>query len=326
MFKKILYLILLILTTHSAVAQQSVRIGFYNVENLFDTIRDPSINDVQMLPQSDLEWNSTKYHNKIESIANIIKEMDYPTIMGFAEVENSSVIEDIILGDALKDIPYRVCHFDSPDKRGIDVALIFRNDHFQLKEARAFAAHTNSPTRDILMVKGILHNKPLSIIVVHLPSRIGGERFTEPSRIACAKQIKALADSLIYKEQNLGLIIMGDMNDNPKDRSLKEILCAQTKVKNISSPHDLYNPFAKLHRQGQGTTYYNGRWNMYDNIIISGNILLTERKVSNIKPFVFKLPSLLNSKGKPLPTYRDLEYIGGISDHLPIFVDIEWDM
>ena len=119
---------------------------------------------------------------------------------------------------------------------------------------------------------------------------------------------------------------MGDMNDNPKDRSLQEILCAQTKVKNISSPHDLYNPFAKLHRQGQGTTYYNGRWNMYDNIILSGNILLTERKVSNIKPFVFKLPSLLNSKGKPLPTYRDLEYIGGISDHLPIFVDIEWDM
>ena len=312
-----------------ASAQESFRVLFWNTENLFDCKDDPQKNDNEFLPEATRHWTSFRYRDKLKNLAKgiIASGNDYvPDLVGLCEVENDSCLYDLTRRSPLKEAGYRYVMTDSPDQRGIDVALIFRNDHFQLKEARAFAAHTTSPTRDILWVKGILHNKPLSIIVVHLPSRIGGERFTEPSRIACAKQIKALADSLIYKEQNLGLIIMGDMNDNPKDRSLKEILCAQTKVKNISSPHNLYNPFAKLHRQGQGTTYYNGRWNMYDNIIISENILLTDRKISNIKPFVFKLPSLLNSKGKPLPTYRDLEYIGGISDHLPIFVDIEWDM
>ena len=328
MYKKILYIILLIFVTHSASAQQSVRIGFYNVENLFDTIRDPSADDVQMLPLSDLEWNSTKYRHKIEGIANVIKNMDYPAIMGFAEVENRSVIEDILRQDALKDIPYNICHFDSPDKRGIDVALIFRYDKFQFSEAHPIHAQIDSKTRDILLVNGHLHDKPLSIIVAHLPSRIGGERFTEPARIACAKQIKSLADSLMRQNSDRRIIIMGDMNDNPKDKSLQKIICAQTKIKykGINSSFDLYNPFAKLHRQGQGTTFYNGKWNMYDNIIVSGKLIYGRQKKLFIKPHIFRSHSLLERNGKPRPTYKGTEYIGGVSDHLPIFLDIEYDM
>lgn len=329
--RKIAYTLLLLLIALPISAQRRERIGFYNVENLFDTINDPSVEDHQMLPLSDLEWNSEKYQRKIEAIARLIRDMDYPAIMGLAEVENRRVIEDILQQDELKHLPYDICHFDSPDKRGIDVALIFRSDSFRLSKAQAIRSKISHSTRDLLLVDGYLHDKPLSIIVVHLPSRIGGERFTEPSRIDGAKQIRALADSLIGQEADRGVIIMGDMNDNPKDRSLRLILRAQNRIRPKTELSDkalyLYNPFARLHRRGEGTTFYNGRWNMYDNIIVSGNLLncdLGQRAIKhyNIRPYIFRNAALLGQNGKPLPTYKGSVYMGGISDHLPIYIEI----
>lgn len=318
-------------------AQHRERIAFFNTENLFDTINDPSTDDEQMLPLSDLEWDGTKYHHKVECIAKLILEMQCPAIMGFAEVENRGVLEDVVRCRALEGMGYEICHYDSPDKRGIDVAMIYRKEVFRLADSRPIRTDIEGRTRDLLLVNGEMYGKPLSIIVVHWPSRIGGVKFTEHLRIACALQTKELADSLMQSDNRRGVIIMGDMNDNPNDRSIKEILCANDKrEKNLSTEicsRSLYNPFARLHKLRRGTTVYQKRWNMYDNIIVSEDITLgaddAQQKPKSAATrrmglgYIFRHEMLLDKTDCPRPTYIGADYVGGISDHLPIFIVVE---
>ena len=308
------------------MAQQSHVVVFYNVENLFDTINSPTTADEDMLPLADRQWTTERYKAKLKNIstaiAGIATQHDYPTLMALAEVEDRTVLEDLVAEPALAPATYAICHHDSPDERGIDVALLYRPDKFHLQGSKAIPANTGNPTRDILTVWGTLDNEPIFAAIVHWPSRIGGVKFTEPQRIACAEQLRAIVDSVQHSNPATKIIIMGDMNDNPSNKSIAKTLRAKRKTKNLTHA-DLYTPFGNTKR---GSSVYDNKWNHYDNIILSGNMfhgaglrLCTTNKNAGQ---IFSHPDLLDKRGYPLPTYRGTEYMGGTSDHLPIYVII----
>lgn len=309
----------------TAMAQERHVVMFYNVENLFDTINSPASADEDMLPLADRQWNVERYHKKLNDISHVISELathhDYPAIIGLTEVENRDVLEELTQKNVLS--TYKICHYDSPDERGVDVALLYRPDIFHIQGSKSISATTDNPTRDILTAWGMIASEEVFIAVVHWPSRIGGEKFTEPRRIACAQQLREIVDSVQHNAPATKIIVMGDMNDNPNNQSIAKILRAKSKTKNLSD-NDLHTPFANVKR---GSSVYNNRWNRYDNIIVSRNMLLTEGL--HLQPIekkrlgaTFSLPEMLDSHGHPLPTYRGTEYMGGVSDHLPIYVII----
>ena len=325
--KRILTAILALITSVVGVAQQRV-VAFYNVENLFDTINCPATADEDMLPLADRRWNTERYQAKLKSVSEILASIsphDHPTLIGLAEVENKAAVEELTNTSALSAARYKICHYDSPDRRGIDVALLYRDDIFHLEGSQAIAAANDYPTRDILTAWGTLDNQRVFVAVVHWPSRIGGVKFTEPQRIACAEQLRHIVDSVQRRVPATKIIIMGDMNDNPRDKSISTALGVKRRVKHLA-PNDLYVPFAKVKR---GSSVYDNRWNRYDNIIVSANML---REVGgnqglHLQPIVGKALAaifcqrdMLDHRGHPQPTYKGTDYIGGASDHLPIYV------
>ena len=324
--KRIITICVSIFFCITAMAQQSHVVAFYNVENLFDTINSPTTADEDMLPLADRQWTTEKYKAKLKNISNAIAgiatQHDYPTLMALAEVENRTVLEDLVAEPVLAPATYAIYHYDSPDERGIDVALLFRPDKFHLQGSKAIPANTENPTRDILTAWGTIDNEPIFTAIVHWPSRIGGVKFTEPQRIACAEQLRAIVDSVQLHNPATKIIIVGDMNDNPRNKSIAKTLRAEHKTKNITHA-DLYAPFGNTKR---GSSVYDNKWNHYDNIILSENMLRGEglrlRSVNKNAGHIFSHPDLLDKRGYPLPTYRGTEYMGGVSDHLPIYVII----
>lgn len=312
----------------SAMAQRSHVVAFYNVENLFDTINCPTTADEDMLPRADREWNTKRYQAKLKSLAhaisNLASQHDYPTLIGLAEVENRAVAEALTHEAELAAAQYKVCHYDSPDERGIDVALLYRANSFHISGSRAIRAKTENPTRDILTAWGDLEGEEIFIAVVHWPSRISGVAFTEPERITCARQLREIVDSVQHNFPKRKILIMGDMNDNPNNRSISQILGAKRSTQDITHT-DLYTPFANTKR---GSSIYDNRWNRYDNIIVSSNMLIPEGL--HIKPIkgkqmggILHSPSMVDKRGHPRPTFKGSVYIGGASDHLPIYIILE---
>lgn len=309
----------------SSMAQQHV-VAFYNVENLFDTINCPATADEDMLPLSDRRWTTERYHAKLNLLSQIIADLDphhYPTLVALAEVENRKVVEDLVASSSLTKANYSICHYDSPDERGIDVALIYRSDLLRIEGSKAISPTTDNPTRDILTVWGELDGEPIFIAVVHFPSRIGGIKFTEPERIACATKLREIVDSVRHTSPERKIIIMGDMNDNPRNKSISKVLGAKHSTKNMSA-YDLYTPFAHTKR---GSSVYDNRWNQYDNIIVSGNLLLITKQGLHLCPTkgqkfgaIFSREDMLDHHNHPKPTFKGTEYIGGASDHLPVYI------
>ena len=305
----------------TAMAQQSHVVAFYNVENLFDTINSPTTADEDMLPLADRQWTVERYKAKLKNIstaiAGIATQHDYPTLMALAEVENRTVVEDLIAEPGLAPASYAICHYDSPDERGIDVALLYRPDKFHLQGSTAIPAKGDNPTRDILTVWGTIDNEPIFAAIVHWPSRIGGVKFTEPQRIACAGQLRTIVDSVQHHNPATKIIIMGDMNDNPRNKSIAKALGTKRKTSNLAHT-DLYTPFSNTKR---GSSVYDNKWNHYDNIILSANMLREEGlRLHKNAGYIFSHPDMLDKRGYPLPTYRGAEYMGGTSDHLPIYI------
>ncbi len=313
----------------NGMAQERHVAAFYNVENLFDTINCPTTADEDMLPLSDRCWNTERYRTKIKTISQVLSDIasqyDFPTLIGLAEVENRRVIEDIVAEPALAAAQYCICHYDSPDQRGIDVALLYRPNRLKLKGSKAIAAASASPTRDILTAWGEIDGDNVFIAVVHWPSRIGGVKFTEQKRIDCAKQLRNIIDSVQRSAPTTKIIIMGDMNDNPQDKSIAKTLRARRKIKQVGH-NDLYAPFADVKR---GSSVYDGRWNKYDNIIVSENMLNKSERTNSLhlKPIgnrkmgaVFRRRYILDRHNHPQPTFNGTHYTGGASDHLPIYI------
>ena len=298
----------------------------YNVENLFDTVDDPNIPDEEFLPASEKKWDSEKYQRKLTDIAKVISEInpqELPEVVGLVEVENQQVLDDLVKTGKLNG-QYAVIHEESPDFRGIDVALIYRKDAFREISHEVlpvtFPDDPEFKTRDILHVTAKIKNKVVHVFVNHWPSRIGGEDKTEPKRVAAAMVLKTKVDQIITADHKARIIIMGDMNDEPANKSLKETLGAQTPgsgapLVNLMMPDDV---------AGKGTYFYNGSWNMLDNLVVSETVFKGKGMVvEDEKGTVFSNNWMIftNKNGDKTPnrSYVGNKYVGGVSDHFPVY-------
>ncbi|MCF6240419.1 MAG: hypothetical protein L3J74_03630 [Bacteroidales bacterium] len=315
-------------------ANNTFTVVFYNVENLFDTIDNPNAIDEQFLPQSNKKWNTGRYHKKINDIGRVISSIninELPEIIGLAEIENRSVLEDLANSRFLKKGNYGIVHEDSPDARGIDVALLYRNDEFKYIEHKIYRIHFDfepeTTTRDILYVKGSLNSaEQLHIFVNHWSSRREGQAASEPKRIYIAKILRSKVDSVLSKDKKAKILILGDFNDEPVNKSIHEVLNASNNLhtKNI---YELYNLMFDKSINGEGSYNFRGNWNMLDNLIISQNLLYSKKgyKVSPDGGMIFKKRWMMYDNVKtgqftPSKTYGGPNYYGGISDHFPVYL------
>lgn len=338
--KEILLLFFLI-SLKSGFSQEkktySIRtIAFYNVENLFDTENDTLTFDDDRTPEGKDNWTHDRYDRKITQISKVLSEIGSkvtktsPDIIGLCEVENKIVVEELINHKNLSDKNYGIIHFDSPDERGIDVALLYKKSVFI---PNSFRSHRlllfnnegfRDYTRDQLVVSGFLDNEEIHFIVNHWPSRSGGEARSRPNRIAAAALSRRIIDSIIGLNTDAKIISMGDFNDDPINDSFKKVLKTQGKVKNLEESN-LFNPMEKLFRKGIGSLAYRDKWNLFDQFYFTGNLISKERETYSFwKTDVYNPSYLLDPKGRykgyPLRTYAGGSYIGGYSDHFPVYL------
>ncbi len=307
-----------------------LRIMFYNVENLFDTFDDPAINDEEFTPEGEKSWSYYRYKEKLNDIAKTIIAVggwEPPDFIGLCEIENFQVLLDLSTLTPLKKFGYQIIHENSRDRRGIDVAALYLPQKFTKlsHESIVISGDDSFATRDILHATMTFQNKDtLHFFINHWPSRFGGKAFSEYKRILVANTLKTKTDSLFSVNKNSKIILLGDFNDEPNDRSLSEILNANELKENALAGH-LYNLSFQDYNSGKGTLVFKEidyTWFLFDQIIvsgtmISGNGLLIKGRKSNI----FKADWLLKT-GRPFRTYQGPIYRGGFSDHLPIFIDL----
>nr|WP_321335169.1 endonuclease [uncultured Bacteroides sp.] len=312
---------------------------FWNVENLFDCKHDTLKHDEEFLPTSMRAWHYGRYKKKLANIARTITAIGQwtpPALVGLCEVENDSVLRDLTRYSPLKKYNYRYVMTNSPDMRGIDVALLYQRGHFKLLSYHSiripFSGKHQHPTRDILHVIGLnINNDSLDVFVVHLPSRSGGQKASEPNRIRVAETLKAAVDSLFLIRAYPKIIIMGDFNDYPYNKSISKILEAVAPPKH-PEPQHLYNLLAdKAKTRNFGSYKYQGEWGLLDQLIVSGTLLTPTGNftTSEAKANVARLPFLLTKDEKyggeqPFRTYNGIRYQGGFSDHLPVYLDFSF--
>jgi len=337
--KKILlsYFLLFLLFDADAQNQEkrSYKIMCYNVENYFDCVDDSLTNDSEYLPKGMRGWNYTKYQKKQNNIGKVITALggwEAPALVGLCEIESNKGLYDITHYSGLKNLRYKYLHHESPDARGVDVALLYQPRMF--KPFHDEAIHINFPlapmskTRDILFASGIIPTgDTLHVFVCHFPSRLGGELESEDKRVFVASVIRAKVDSIFAINERPKIVIMGDFNDYPNNKSMAEVLKAGTITDTISNQR-LYNLMYKLHIDGKGSNKHQGEWGALDQMIVSGNLLKTNESIFTIQIDVhfFDADFLLeNDKvflGKqPFRTYVGMKYQEGYSDHLPIYAD-----
>ena len=313
-------------------------IAFYNLENLFDTINDTSIND-EASPMMELKSNRSKvYWDKIDKLASTIAQIGLdkantsPAIIGVSEVENLGVIEDLVKNKHLVKNNYGIIHYDSPDKRGIDVALLYQKKYFKPIYHEAFNPNIYKNnfkvyTRDQLLVSGYLDDELIHVIVNHWPSRSGGEAKSRPLREKAAYQNTKIIDQIRENDPNAKILILGDFNDDPINSSFKNILKTKRKKKNVGK-NDIYNPYEDLFIRGFNTLVYRDNLNLFDMILISSPLLDSGKKdFSNYKMFqamIFNKRFLSDKKGKfkgyPFRSFSNGGYTGGYSDHYPVYM------
>lgn len=314
--------------------QESIRLAFYNVENLFDYFNDSTTIDEQFLPSGDHFWTKSRYQKKQNNLAKTIVAMggwEPPALIGFCEVENRYVLEGLTKFTQLKSIGYEIIHQDCNDPRGIDVAAIYRPDKFKLLNYEfyrlKFPFAPKSRTRDILHAIGELPNKDtLHFFVNHWPSKFGGEFETQPSRMFAAQFVRKKADSLLAINPNALIVITGDFNDEPGEESMVDGLAVETAKEDVKST-DLYNLMYDL-RYVTGTHSFENRWGMLDQFVVSGSLMKLQSKtfIKNLSPQIFDMDFLImegaTGARRPFRTYQGPKYIGGFSDHLPIIMDL----
>jgi len=303
---------------------------------LFDTINDPTKDDETFLPNADRKWDAKKYAAKLENLSKVIAtgaDM-LPAIVGLCEVENETVVKDLANTNNLKSANYGYVHYNSPDERGIDVALLYNKNKFKVKSSKAI--HVTLPgdtidfTRDILLVYGELNingkKEMIYVFVNHWPSRSEGEEVSAPKRAAAALTLKHAVDSLNAKFENPNIIIMGDFNDTPVDNSIQKILMANG-VANSYVNESLVNLMTNMQAMGLGSYNFRGNWQALDQIIVSASLLNGKSLEVNTESTLFVKKDWMmyhNDKygDSPDRTYAGIKYIGGYSDHLPVFVDL----
>lgn len=340
MKKQFLLFAALFVVSLAALAQSQKRfnlyaVGFYNQENLFDTCHDEGKNDYEYLPAKG--WNGMKYSHKLHNMAKALADMGtdkLPNVgcafIGMAEVENHKVLDALIDQAPLKARGMKYCHIEGPDRRGIDCALLYNPALFTVKNVKLVpyvqekAKDSTYYTRGFLTVRGELAGEDVAVIVCHWPSRFSGSFYRESG----ARQTKAVKDSLMRKNKNIKVFVMGDMNDDPTNKSMHEVLRAKPEISQVG-PDDMYNPWYNiLAKEGKGTLFYNGNWNLFDQIVVTPNLLNKDAKhkdFSTLKYFahqVFRRDYLIQQegqyKGAPLRTQAGGRWLDGFSDHLPV--------
>lgn len=340
MMRKLLYVVFCTLISQVFVAQSKQysihTVAFYNLENLFDTHRDETIYDEEWTPEGARHWNDEKYHQKLHNLSRVISQIgtdenkNMPTLLGVSEIENRKVLEDLIAQPELVAADYGIVHFDSPDRRGIDVGLLYQKKYFTPitykniplyiydSEDRASRVYT----RDQLVVTGLLEGEMISLIVNHWPSRSGGEKRSSPKREAAAALNKKIIDSLYQINKDAKIITMGDLNDGPYNKSVSEVLGAKKRREEVKKG-ELYNPMYKMYEEGAGTIAYRDAWDIFDQMILSEPLL--ERDFSTYrywKANIFIRSFMLESQGtyKGYPLRNQSNGTPGFSDHFPVYV------
>ncbi len=307
--------------------KEEYTISFYNLENLFDTIDDPNIDDDAFTPEGDKKWTPRRYKKKIKRLSKAMTTIGNddvehpPVIFGIAEVENYEVIFDLIQSSSLEPYDYGIIHYDSPDERGIDVALLYRKQFFELIESRVYPIQFTRKngeidyTRDVLLVKGNLNGELMYFIVNHWPSRRKGAAETEYKRIKIANLVLKIVTEIKEETKDPKIIIMGDFNDNPTDKSVKQTLVT----------NDFYNPMESIFDKGDGTGNHRGEWYLFDQIIISKTFYQGVHTYKNAG--IYDKHFLKDKLGKfvdnPLRTYAGNWYKGGMSDHFPVYITLD---
>ena len=312
------------------------RVMFYNTENLFDVVDDPETLDEEFLPNADRHWTKDRFNHKIQKIAQVfiaVGGWEAPEVIGLCEVENRFVLEQLTSQTVLKKLGYKMIHKESPDRRGIDVALLYREDvvtplHYEYLSVD----DKDSPdfkTRDILHFAGVIKGvDTLHIFVNHWPSRYGGLLETVPKRALAANVLKREIDSLQAQFLSPKIIVMGDFNDQPTDKSLVEVLKAQL-IADEPKANDLYNLSGRWMDPNAGTLKYQSQWSVFDQVLVSGDLLAATKGVFCLPgdAHIFSAPFLLVDDNtyngmKPKRTYTGFAYTGGFSDHLPVYLDL----
>lgn len=313
-------------------------VGFYNQENLFDTCHDEGKRDYDFLPTGSYKWNAMKYNHKLSNMSRALADMGTDVlpnigcaIIGLAEVENSKALDDLIAQPALSARNYQYVHIEGPDRRGIDCALLYNPSLFSVKNTRLvpyvqkLKKDSAFYTRGFLTVSGTLADENVAVIVCHLPSRFSESFYRELG----AEQVKAIKDSLLNDDPNCKVFVMGDMNDDPIDKSMAGILKGKANIKDVNEG-DMYNPWYNiLVKEGVGTLLYQGSWNLFDQILLTPNLLNKDDKkdFSSLKFWknqIFKRDYLFQTEGKykgsPKRTTAGGVWLDGYSDHLPVVV------
>jgi endonuclease/exonuclease/phosphatase family metal-dependent hydrolase len=314
---------------------QVLRMMFYNVENFFDTEDDPTKNDNEFTPEGAMRWTKTKYLAKRNTIFRVIAnvgEWEPPAIVGLCEVENRKVLDDLITNTPLVKYNYRIVHQESPDQRGIDAALLYRSDLLKglhQEFIRIRFPDNRKRTCDIVYARLLTQKKDtLHIFINHWSSRSGGEKRSEPARILAATLLRNKVDSIFSANSMANIIITGDLNDDPSNISLVRHLKALTDT-TLSKPSALFNLSACKTRETTGTIKYQGKWSVFDQMIVSGNLLQSRKNIHTDvdKCKIFRAaylfePDVRYSGEKPFRTFVGQKYNQGFSDHLPVFLDL----
>ena len=323
-------------------------IGFYNVENLFDTTHDENKNDYDFLPEGRNEWTEDKYEKKLSNIASVVRGMKernkvWHTVLGVAEIENSHVLEDLVARPEIAKAGYRFVHYEGPDRRGIDVALLYRPKEFKLLESKAIPfdfdsgiefeydeiAKRSFKTRDVLMARGLIDGEMFAIYVAHTPSRVGGKGGDLRGRSCEIIRDDAMRQEKMYP--GIKVVVMGDMNDNPSDPSQTEYLHARESMEAVGEG-DFFSPFISMHKDGYGTEEFRGEWNIFDIIVVNKALCERQRKSFSIKACekgiyyggVFIEPYMVQQtgpyQGTPKRTFSEGRFNDGYSDHYPTYI------
>lgn len=342
-------LLLMSLSASAQKTQQNYVIGFYNLENLFDIYDDPVKNDSEFLPEGKNKWTQAKYEKKLHNMAKVIRSMAdnnkrWHTILGISEIENRLVIEDLVSQPEIADANYEIVHYDSPDRRGVDVALLYKPDQFTYLDSESIPFDFNSDidfsdtdtsyfkTRDILMVHGLIAGEHFAFYVAHLPSRVGGKGGNLRSR--GAEIIYNHSREMEAKYPGIKIVAMGDMNDNPTDDSMAKYLHGQERLENVT-PTEFYSPYISMLKAGYGSLCYQGVWSIYDLELVNYNLAHAPDGGLKIQPVtknhgkeyygvVFKRPWMTTQKGQykgyPFRTFSNGAFVGGYSDHYPTYI------
>ena len=336
----------------ASLPEDAYVIGFYNVENLFDTEHDAGKNDLAFTPGGENAWTPDKYEKKLSNIASVIAEMAkkngrWHTLLGLAEVENDRVLEDLVARPEIAEAGYSFIHVESPDVRGIDCALLYRPDEFKVVETHTLPYDFDSAsgivfektpeeqvafkTRDVLCVRGVLDGEVFAVYVCHWPSRTGDKG--SDLRCRAAEIVREDIFTLEQRYADINIVVMGDMNDNPEDISMTDYLRGRETIAEMKEG-ELFSPFLRMHKDGFGTEEYHGEWNIFDCICVNRCLVDTDAKGSlhilksddTHYGYVFNPPFLVQQDGRyagtPFRTFSGGQFINGYSDHYPTYIVI----